>query len=104
MLARVSDRRREPRPADAGPDETGWVAIVPGAFGGYRILALAPGERKDTISWNVDAARAERLAAFAFTFHRTFKRKSLTARDLMTLAVGDDFGAVGVVLAMGLLA
>jgi len=103
MVARVSDRRREVRPADVSPEETGWIAIVPRFMGGYRARA-ANAAGGEPVEWIVDDALAQRLAPFAFTFHRTFARKPLTARDLMTLAIGNDFRDVAIVMAMGLLA
>ena len=104
MLARLSDRRQAKRPEDATREnETGWVAIVPRFLGGYSIRAANP-DGGATLSWKVDEATAERLAPFAFTFYRTFERKPLGARDLMTLAYANDFRDVAVVFAMGLLA
>ena len=104
MLARVSDRRRQPRPAEAtNPDETGWIAVVPRFLGGYRVLAAAL-KAGDAIAWKVDDSLAERLAPFAFTFHRSFERKALGARDLMAAALGSDYRDVAIVLVMGLLA
>ena len=103
MIARAADRRREARPADLSPEETGWIAIAPRFMGGYRARA-ANAAGGDPIEWVVDDALAERLAPFAFTFHRTFARKSLSARDLMTLSIGNDFSDVAIVMAMGLVA
>jgi len=103
MLARLSDRRRTPRPAD-GSDaaEKGWVALIPRFFGGYRIRAASP--EGGVLEWKVDGALAERLAPFAFTFHRSFAAKPVGARDLMTLAIGNDFRDIAIVLALGLAA
>ncbi len=104
MLARVADRRRNPRSTDpAHPDVSGWVALVPRFFGGYRVVAKHPDDAS-ALSWNLDEERALRLGPFAYTFHRTFERKALGARDLMSLALGNDFRDLGVVLALGLLA
>lgn len=101
MVGRVADRRRAPRPGDA--DNGGWVALVPRFLGGYRALALAP-DGQSKRAWNVDGRIAGRLAPFAFTFHRRFARKPISARDLMTHAIGNDFRDLAIVIAIGLLA
>src|SRR5258706_12298119 len=47
MLARVADRRRNPRSTDpAQPDVSGWVALVPRFFGGYGVGANDPGDAR----------------------------------------------------------
>ncbi len=103
MLARVSDRRRIPRSEGTNPEETGWIAVIPRFFGGYRVLAAGSGTG-EAVSWRVDEDLADRLAPFAFTFHRTFAKRPLGARDLMTLALGNDFRDVAMVLLTGLAA
>jgi ATP-binding cassette subfamily C protein len=101
MLARAADRRQSPRPGDAA-DVRGWIALVPRFLGGYRALALASDGKP--LEWPVDEAFAARLAPFAYTFHQTFERKPVTARALMTLAIGNDFRDVAIVMALGLFA
>jgi NHLM bacteriocin system ABC transporter ATP-binding protein len=103
MLARVADRRNSPRPDESGdPDFAGWVALVPRLFGGYRIVATRPDG--PPLSWPLDEANAARLGPYAFTFHRTFERRALGVRDLVTMAIGNDYRDLAIVLALGLLA
>jgi ATP-binding cassette subfamily C protein len=89
MIARVAERRRVPR----GPTPftspslaagTGWVALVP-HLGGYRMRA-ADKETNEIHEWKVDAAMAQRLAPFAFTFYRRFERRALAATDMLRFA------------------
>jgi ATP-binding cassette subfamily C protein len=47
---------------------------------------------------------AARIAPFAFTFHRTFERRPISTRDVVSLALGRDFADLGVVVLLGLLA
>jgi ATP-binding cassette subfamily C protein len=104
MLARVADRRRNPRPTDgSSPDAAGWVALVPRFFGGYRIVAKDP-QGARALSWPLDEERASRLGPYAYTFHRVFAPKALDLRDLMAATLGGDFRDLGIVLALGLLA
>ena len=103
MLARVADRRSAPRPAEGNaPEVTGWVALVPRFFGGYRIVAPRAGG--PPLTWPMDDTNAARLAPYAFTFNRTFERRPLGVRDLVGMAVGNDYRDLGVVLALGILA
>src|SRR5688572_29534159 len=97
MLARVADRRSQARPDDpaaSSPEGTGWVALVPRATGGYRMVAAYPD--LDTIAeWEMDAALAQRLAPFAFTFHERFAARALRPGDIARFALrygGRDLG------------
>ncbi len=86
MLARVMERRRVPRDdasAAATPAReagTGWVALIP-ARGGYTMRAL-DADRGRFIEWRVDRRLAQRLAPFAFVFHRRFAPRPVHAADL----------------------
>jgi ATP-binding cassette subfamily C protein len=102
MLARVADRRSTPRPAEGNAEATGWVALVPRFFGGYRIVAPRPDG--PPLTWPLDDTNAARLAPYAFTFNRTFERRPLGVRDLVGMAVGNDYRDLAVVLALGVLA
>jgi len=109
MLARVAERRRAPRAPGAASNPpaavgTGWVALVP-ASDGYRMRALA--ESGAAVEWKVDAEVAERLAPYAFTFHRRFARKAMRAVDIGRFALrearADVATLLGAALAAGLL-
>jgi NHLM bacteriocin system ABC transporter ATP-binding protein len=108
MIARVADRRREPR-GDEAPQSaalaagTGWVALVPAADGAYRMLAPYPDE--DTIAqWPVDEHSVERLAPFAYTFHTRFPARVLGARDMLRFAFSEGGRDLALLLVAGLVA
>jgi ATP-binding cassette subfamily C protein len=102
MLARIAERRRAPRTGGAS-DETGWVALIPRLAGGYRAAFRHPDDAR-IVGCRVDESIAARLAPFAQTFHRTFDRRPVGLRDLMTLALGGDFRDVTIALAIGMAA
>lgn len=104
MLARLAERRRAPREGDeprAGV--TGWVALVPRPFAGYRLLALDPADG-GTLEWPVNEDTARRLAPFAFAFHRTFAPRPLGTLDVLRFGFAHARLDVGAILATGLLA
>ena len=108
MVARVAERRRIARgePAYVSPwlaAGTGWVALVPRPQGGYRMLARAA-DGKATLEWPVSADTAARLAPFAFTFHRRFAPKKLTAGDMLRFALGAGGRDLALVVLAGLAA
>ncbi|MGZ5083177.1 MAG: ATP-binding cassette domain-containing protein [Usitatibacter sp.] len=107
MIARVTDRRRVPR----GPTPmtnpslaagTGWVALVPD-LGGYRMRATDADSGK-VVEWRVDAALAERLAPFAFTFHRRLDKRALGAADMLRFALGHASHDLALLLIAGFVA
>ncbi len=103
MLARVADRRLVPRgeaPAPHG-SSTGWVALIPERLGGYRMLAAYP-DIATTVEWRVDGHVAERLAPFAFTFHRRFPDRALQARDVLRFAFQQGRGDLLMLMLAGL--
>ncbi|QJR14053.1 ATP-binding cassette domain-containing protein [Usitatibacter palustris] len=105
MLARVAERRNAARALenDRMPGGTGWVALLPRALSGYRMVAPDPATGKPT-STNMDAEVASRLAPFGFTFHRGFAPQPLSARDALAFAWSAGRGDVAFVLALGLIA
>jgi ATP-binding cassette subfamily C protein len=104
MLARVADRRNTPREAQAAlATATGWVALLPRRFSGYRMVALGtPGGSPVEIAVDQDVAR--RLAPFAFTLHRTFAARPIGTKDVLRFALGHARADVGLLVATGLLA
>ena len=108
MLARVADRRSTSRQDDASanpaaPEATGWVALVPRALGGYRMLASHP-DSQAAIEWPVNDATAARLAPFAFTFHERFAPRSLAPGDILRFALRYGGRDLGLLLMAGLVA
>ncbi|HUP97362.1 MAG TPA: ATP-binding cassette domain-containing protein [Usitatibacter sp.] len=108
MLARVADRRRvqrgeEPPQSAALASGTGWVALVPRAHGGYRMLAAYPDE-STVVEWPVDEEVAARLAPFAFTFHPRFAPRELGARDILRFAFSQGGRDLGLLLLAGFVA
>ena len=104
MLARLAERRHAPREGDeprAGV--TGWVALVPRPFMGYKMLALDPADG-GTLEWPVNEDTARRLAPFAFAFHRTFDPRPLGTLDVLRFGFAHARLDVGAILATGLLA
>ena len=82
MLARLSERRQEPREGDSPrTGATGWVALVPQPLAGYRMFAVDPGGEGAPLEWPVNEDTARRLAPFAFAFHRTFEPRPLGTLD-----------------------
>jgi ATP-binding cassette subfamily C protein len=104
MLARVADRRNAPGEEVVPPESTtGWVALLPRAFAGYRIMALdAPGGAPVEIALDEDLART--FAPFAYTFHRTFAARPIGTMDVLRFAFGHARADVGLLVATGLLA
>jgi NHLM bacteriocin system ABC transporter ATP-binding protein len=87
MVARLAERRRTPREGEALPspslaEGTGWVALVPHPYEGYRMRAIDP-ESGRQVEWRIDAEIASRLSPYAFTFHRRFPSHALDARDIL---------------------
>ncbi|MBL0143208.1 MAG: ATP-binding cassette domain-containing protein [Betaproteobacteria bacterium] len=104
MLARVAERRRVVRDNDASQTgATGWVALIPKALTGYRMVALDP-KGGPPVEWPLDEETSSRLAPFAFAFHRTFEPRPLGTKDVLRFAIGHARADVGVLLATGLLA
>jgi ATP-binding cassette subfamily C protein len=108
MIARVADRRRvargeEPLPNPSLAAGTGWVALVPRAGGGYRMLAAFPDERTE-VEWPVTAESVERLSPFAFTFHPRFEARALRPGDILRFALREAGPDLAWMLAAGLVA
>jgi ATP-binding cassette subfamily C protein len=108
MLARVADRRRvqrgdEPPQSTALAAGTGWVALLPRAGGGYRMVTAYPDEGS-TAQWPVDEEAAARLAPFAFTFHARFAPRALGAKDILRFAFSQGAGDLLLLLMAGLVA
>ena len=108
MLARVGDRRRvnrgeQPPQSPSLASGTGWVALLPQARGGYRMLAAYPDENT-VVEWPVDAKVASRLAPFAFTFHPRFAPRTLDAKDILRFAFAQGGRDLGLLLMAGLIA
>ena len=108
MLARVSDRRsvsrdEGPAPSPSAASGTGWVALVPRAMSGYRMLTTFP-DQETVIEWPVDEKIAARLAPFAFTFHRRFEPRALRPADILRFAVRYSGRDLALLLAAGLAA
>lgn len=104
MLARVAERRQVPRESAEPPSgATGWVALLPRPFAGYRMVALDPAGGAP-IEWPMDEDSARRLAPFAFAFHRRFDPRPLGTRDVLRFALEHARSDIGVILATGLLA
>jgi len=108
MIARVAERRRIPREPGTAPSGspslaagTGWVALVPAARG-YHMRAI--GLEGRAVEWRVDARVAERLAPFAFAFHRRFEPRALRARDVLRFALAPGAGDLAALLGAGLAA
>ena len=105
MLARVADRRRvqrgeEPPQSPSLAAGTGWVALLPQARGGYRMLAAYPDEHT-VVEWPVDEKVAARLAPFAFTFHPRFAPRALGARDILRFGFSQGGRDLGLLLLAG---
>lgn len=105
MLARIDDRRRVRRPDDPMQTVslaigTGWVLLMPGVRGGYRMLA--PDGTGGTAEWPVDDSTAERLAPFAFSFHGRFPARALKARDILRFAFSEGSHDLALLLMTGL--
>lgn len=104
MLARVAERRRVAREGDTRyAGMTGWVALVPRSGTGYRIVALGS-DGETPVAWAVDEATAQRLAPFAYAFHRRFEARALGIADVLRFALAHARSDVGVLLATGLAA
>lgn len=104
MLARVAERRQMAREGDAATSgSTGWVALLPKALSGYRMVALDPAGGPP-VEWPVDEDTARRLAPFAFAFYRRFEPQALGTRAVLRFAIEHARADVGVILATGLLA
>ncbi len=104
MLARVAERRRVAREGDgAYASFAGWVALVPRAIAGYRMRALDD-DGNPGVEWPVDESTAQRLAPFAFAFHRRFEPRPIRIADVLRFALQHARADVGVLLATGLLA
>jgi len=104
LLARVAERRRAAREGEAAvPGGTGWVALIPRASAGYRMVALDP-EGASPVEWPVTEEIARRLAPFAFAFHRSFPARALTTPDVLRFAFDHARGDVAALLATGLAA
>jgi NHLM bacteriocin system ABC transporter ATP-binding protein len=105
MLARVAERRGTPRPGDADststPAGTGWVALIPNPVKGYR-MRVADGQEE--LESDVDERTAARLAPFAYTFHRCFERRALSAADVLRFAWVHNRADASTVVATGLAA
>ena len=104
MLARLAERRSAPREGDeprAGV--TGWVALVPRPFSGYRMLAVDPADG-GALEWPVNEDTARRLAPFAFAFHRSFAPRPLGTLDVLRFGFAHARLDIGAILATGLLA
>lgn len=109
MVARVAERRRVPRGPPSAPAPspslaagTGWVALTPGAGGGYRMHAI--GDDARAVEWVVDARVAERLSPFAFAFHRRFERRALGAARILRFALRGGARDLALLLGAGLAA
>ena len=75
LLARVDD--------DDAPLDSGWVALLPRSWRGYRIVGLeGPGTPRI-----VDAAVAARLAPFAYSLEERFPSRPLGVVDVLRLAL-----------------
>jgi ATP-binding cassette subfamily C protein len=103
MLARMAERRQAPRETDVADGVTGWVALVPRALAGYRLLAVDPGGGTP-LEWPVDEDTARRLAPFAYAFHRTLEPRPLATLDILRFAFAHARAEVGVLVATGLAA
>ena len=108
MLARVADRRgqaREGAPAanPSASDGTGWVALLPRATGGYRMLTHYP-DPHTIQEWRVDEASAQRLAPFAYTLHERFAARALHPGDIVRFALRHGGRDLGLLLVAGLAA
>ena len=105
MLARLAERRQAPRDNDASQSgATGWVALVPRALAGYRMVAVDPAGEGAPLAWPVNEDTARRLAPFAFAFHRTFEPRPLGTADVLRFALGHARADVGMLVATGLAA
>jgi NHLM bacteriocin system ABC transporter ATP-binding protein len=105
MLARVADRRQRPRD-EATADDTwgrGWVVLLPGPTGGYRMRAAAEAGKR-SVEWPVDPALAGRLAPFAYAFHRRFAARPLAAADMLRFALREGGPDLGLLMLAGLVA
>ena len=108
MLARVADRRSAAREDETAPDAplpgtTGWVALLPAAVGGYRMLTTFP-DPATVVEWHVDEALAARLSPFAFTFHQRFAPRALAPGDIARFALRHGGRDLALLLMAGLLA
>ena len=108
MLARVADRRSAAReeesvPGAPPPEATGWVALLPGAVGGYRMLTAFP-DQQTVVEWPVDEATAARLSPFAFTFHERFAPRALRPGDIARFALRHAGRDLALLLMAGLMA
>ena len=108
MIARVADRRRvkrgeEPPQSPSLAAGTGWVALLPRAGGGYRMLAAYPDENT-VVDWPVDAQVAARLSPYAFTFQSRFAPRALGARDILRFAFSNGSRDLVMLLATGFIA
>lgn len=101
MLARLSERRRQPREGEP-PGLRGWAMLVPGA-GGYRLVALG-GSGEGEHSWPVDELLASRLAPFAYVFHRRFAPRPLGTLDIAAFALRHARSDFAMLVACGLAA
>jgi len=108
MIARVADRRRvargeEPLPNPSLAAGTGWVAVLPRARGGYRMLAASP-DGDAAVEWPVTAEVAERLSPFAYAFHARFEARALRPSDILRFAFRQGGPELGLMLLTGLAA
>jgi NHLM bacteriocin system ABC transporter ATP-binding protein len=103
MIARLAERRRQPRGDGDEPRGRGWVALVPHPYDGYRMRAIDPADGA-VIEWRVDADIAARLAPHAFTFHRRFPDRPVGPRDLIDFALAQGRRDMAFLVGAGLAA
>jgi ATP-binding cassette subfamily C protein len=108
MLARVADRRSQSREGEpvfnaSSAAGTGWVALLPRARGGYRMLTTFP-DPQAIEEWEVNEATAQRLAPFAFTFYERFAARALRPADIARFALRHGGRDLGLLLLAGLAA